>query len=261
VARKTCIGDGRVISWFSCGAASAVASKLAIQERGDVEIIYQETNSEHPDNERFLTDCEDWFGQKVKRLSSDKYHDIWEVFEKRRYIVGPYGAPCTGALKREVAERYINVRDLEVFGYTVEEQDRVDRFRENNPERTMQAILVERGLTKEDCLGMIARANIEIPAMYKLGYNNNNCIMCVKGGMGYANKIRVDFPEHFDRMAKLERELNAAILHRVDKDKVRHRVFLDELDPNAGNHLTEKPISCGIMCEIEYSQLEDENGT
>jgi len=41
--------------------------------------------------------------------------------------------------------------------------------------------------------------------MYKLGYHNNNCIGCVKGGMGLLETSKVDFPEHFDRMAKLER--------------------------------------------------------
>ncbi len=54
---------------------------------------------------------------------------------------------------------------------------------------------------------MIERAGIELPAMYKLGYRNNNCIGCPKGGMGYWNKIRVDFPEVFERMAALQREL------------------------------------------------------
>lgn len=247
---------GRVIAWFSCGAASAVASKLAIKEHGDVEVIYQETNSEHPDNERFLSDCEDWFGQEIIRLSSDKYHDIWDVFEKRRYIGGVAGAPCTAELKRIVAERYINhFEDLEVFGYTAEECKRVELFKMNNPERRIQAILVERGLTKEDCLGMIDRAGIDIPVMYKLGYTNNNCIGCVKGQMGYWNKIRVDFPETFDRMAKLERELGAALCKSYAGDGERKRVFLDELDPNAGNHLEEPRISCGIMCEIESEGL------
>ncbi len=246
---------GRVIAWFSCGAASAVAAKLAIQEHGEVEVIYQETNSEHPDNERFLTDCEEWFGQKVIRLSSDKYHDIWDVFEKTRYLAGVHGARCTGELKRIVAEKYLNhYEDLEVFGYTVEEQGRVDRFIENNPERRIQAILVERGLTKDDCLGMIDKAGIEVPTMYKLGYTNNNCIGCVKGQMGYWNKIRGDFPEVFDRMAKLERELNAALCKTYVGDE-RKRVFLDELDPKAGSHLEEPRISCGIMCEIESDKL------
>lgn len=256
--KKGKVTSGRVISWFSCGAASAVASKLAIQEHGDVEVIYQETHSEHPDNERFLSDCEQWFGQKVIRLSSDKYHDIWDVFERTRYLAGVGGAHCTGALKRRVAEEYLNHwLDLEVFGYTVEEQKRVDRFRDNNPERRIQAILVERGLTKEDCLGMIGKAGIDIPAMYLLGYTNNNCIGCVKGGMGYWNKIRVDFPEIFTRMAKLERELDVALCKSYAGDGERKRVFLDELDPAAGNHQTEPRITCGIMCEIESSQLEE----
>ncbi len=37
--------------------------------------------------------------------------------------------------------------------------------------------------------------------MYDLGYPNNNCIGCVKGGMGYWNKIRKDFPEVFQKRA------------------------------------------------------------
>ena len=50
----------RVICWFSCGAASAVATKLALQMYKDHEIIiaYTEVIEEHPDNKRFLADCE-----------------------------------------------------------------------------------------------------------------------------------------------------------------------------------------------------------
>lgn len=255
----------RVISWFSCGAASAVASKLALQEHGKIEIIYQETNSEHPDNERFLKDCEKWYGQKIIRLSSSKYHDIWAVFKHQKWLTNSGGAPCTAELKRMVAERYLNHgKDLEIFGYTVDERKRVMRFCKNNPERSIQAILVERGLTKEDCLGMIAKAGIEIPTMYKLGYTNNNCIGCVKGGMGYWNKIRVDFPAVFDRMAKVERDMDHSILQaykidKKDKTRTRKRVFLDELDPDAGHHLSEPKITCGIMCEQETDGLEAEN--
>jgi len=41
--------------------------------------------------------------------------------------------------------------------------------------------LIDNDLSKENCLAIIDRAGIEIPMMYKLGYNNNNCIGCVKG--------------------------------------------------------------------------------
>ena len=54
----------RIICWFSCGAASAVATKLAISNNNGkfpLEIVYTEVKEEHPDNQRFLTDCEKWF--------------------------------------------------------------------------------------------------------------------------------------------------------------------------------------------------------
>lgn len=47
----------RTLSWFSAGAASAVATKLMLAE-APCEIVYCETGAEHPDNERFIADCE-----------------------------------------------------------------------------------------------------------------------------------------------------------------------------------------------------------
>lgn len=63
-----------VICRFSCGAASAVATKLAIAKYGTVEIYYNDPGSEHSDNLRFINDCEKWFGQKVNILKSDQAH-------------------------------------------------------------------------------------------------------------------------------------------------------------------------------------------
>ena len=74
----------RVLSWFSCGAASAVATKLAIESGRNVIPVYCETGAENKDNERFLSDCEKWFGEKVHRIKSDKYEDTWDVWEKRK---------------------------------------------------------------------------------------------------------------------------------------------------------------------------------
>lgn len=50
----------RILAWFSAGAASAVATKLTISEYGhsNVTVAYCDTGSEHPDNKRFITDCE-----------------------------------------------------------------------------------------------------------------------------------------------------------------------------------------------------------
>jgi hypothetical protein len=87
---------------------------------------------------------------------------------------------------------------------------------------------------------MLERLGIKRPAMYDLGYSNNNCVGCVKGGMGYWNKIRVDFPEIFNQRAKLEREIGHSCLKEC---------FLDELDPDKGKNNVVIP-DCGIMCEL-----------
>jgi Rad3-related DNA helicase len=238
-------GDRRVLCWFSAGAASAVATKLALAEYGPERCVVAsiDPGSEHPDNERFLRECEEWFGVPIVRLKSEKYADTWQVFEERRFLVGPSGALCTAELKKKVRYAFERPDDHQVFGYTSEEQKRADRFREQNPGIDLLTPLIDSNLTKSDCLLILERAGIELPEMYRLGYRNNNCIGCVKGGMGYWNKIRVDFPDVYDRMAKLERHLGRTVLR--DKDGA---VWLDELEPTRGNYKAEIAEECGISC-------------
>jgi len=237
----------RVISWFSCGAASAVATILAKRKYGDnLEAVYCEVKEEHPDNKRFLKDFEEVTGIKVKTIVNEQFDgSIFNVFLNRKFIKGPTGAPCTMVLKKEMRKTYQRPDDIQVFGYTLEEQHRADRFIDANNEVIEDFILINSGVTKEDCINKIKDLGIEIPVMYKLGYNNNNCVGCVKGGMGYWNKIRVDFPEAFDRMAKLERMIG----HSLNKDK-NGPVFLDQLDPNRGHVKKDMPGDCGFTCEV-----------
>lgn len=49
--------------------------------------------------------------------------------------------------------------------------------------------LIEEGIDKQGCLDIIAAAGIKLPAMYGLGYKNNNCLGCVKATLLTA-KIR-----------------------------------------------------------------------
>ena len=239
----------RIICWFSCGAASAVATKLAIAENAGklpLVIAYTEVMEEHPDNKRFLAECEKWFGQEIVILGNDYYkRSIYETFKTSAMNIRG-AAPCTRVLKKQVRERFEQVGDRQVFGYTAEEQQRYDRFIDANNEVDVWVPLIDKGLNKVDCLAMLQNAGIDLPEMYKLGYLNNNCIGCVKGGMGYWNKIRVDFPEQFDRMAKLERFKKQTIF----KDR-----YLDELKPTDGNYPQEPDIECSIFCQMAEQDL------
>jgi 3'-phosphoadenosine 5'-phosphosulfate sulfotransferase (PAPS reductase)/FAD synthetase len=250
------IAGRRIVCRFSCGAASAVATKLALSKyrHHDVVIHYSDTRSEHRDNERFLADCEAWFGRKVERLYSDRYYDIWDVWARRRMLVsGRTGfAPCTEELKRMTAEIAQRPNDVLILGYTAEEQKRLDRTRVRNPQETIEAPLIDAGLSKSDCYAIIQRAGIALPEMYALGFKNNNCLGCPRGGMGYWNNIRRHFPDVFARMAALERDVGTAI---IPDGKTGKRIFLDELDPNRGDQATEPNIECSIMCHAAEEDL------
>jgi hypothetical protein len=244
----------RVLIWFSCGAASAVTAKLGLEKFPQAEILYCDTLAfEHSDNRRFMADVERWIGREVKVLKSQKYTDIYDVFRKTRYIVGTRGATCTRALKREVRLEYQQPDDTHLFGLTADEGKRIAEFEQRNPELFLEWILRDHQITKADCYRILQEAGIELPAMYKLGYKNNNCIGCVKGGMGYWNKIRRDFPEAFQRMAAVERELNAAVCRKETKENGKRKsypVFLDELKPTDGRYDEEPDFECGPQCVL-----------
>lgn len=244
---------GRYVSWFSCGAPSAVATKLAIASGVTPKIYYCEVEQEHSDNQRFLQECERWFGVDIEIIGNDDFsRSTDEVFRKTKFLVGPTGARCTSELKKSLRWQHSRPSDIHIMGYTIEEERRANRLLQSEPLLQTLPILIDRKLTKNDCLSITKRAGIRLPKMYELGYRNNNCIGCVKGQAGYWNKIRIDFPERFREMAQIERQLDRKICKiewRENGSRHLKRVFLDELPPDAGKYGSEPDLECGIFCQ------------
>lgn len=242
----------RIVCQFSCGAASAVATKLALAQYGamhDVVIVNAFLKEEHEDNRRFLADCEEWFAHPITVLRDEKYGaSTIEVFRRKQFIKSRYGAPCSAELKRKLLDRWRRSGDVMVFGYTAEEVDRLEDFIERNPERPVIAPLIEAGLGKDDCKAMVERAGIALPYMYSLGYDNANCIGCVKGGEGYFRAIREDFPEQFEKLATVQESIGpGAYLFR--NRKTNERYSLRDIPPGPARR-NEKLPSCSFFCEV-----------
>lgn len=262
------MSPSRIVCWFSCGSPSAVAAKIEVEENARREqplplvVARIVVRNEHQDNDRFTEDCEAWIGVPILRLISEKYDgDIYNVYEREQYIAGTVGASCTRLLKKAVREKFQQPGDMHVFGFYSEEADRLTDMQQDYPDLILGDPLIRRGITQADCHAMIERAGIRRPYMYELGYNNNNCIGCVKGGLGYWNKVRVDFPWAFDRMAKKSRQMNVRLIKtesKVDGKRVSNRMFLDQLPLGAGNYPTEKAIDCGIACEAAEREMVKE---
>lgn len=244
----------KVVCWFSCGITSAVACKLALDKFGkdNCELIYFDIESAHPDNKRFIKDCEKWYGKKIIKVSNPKFKDQFDVIKKTRYINGPAGARCTLELKKEVRyklEKELNIQN-QIFGfeYSKKEINRAVRFLQQNPSTKPYFPLIEAKLNKDECAYIILRAGIELPVMYLLGFLNNNCIGCVKGGKAYWNKIRKWFPKFFKRMKKHEKLIGRSCIKGT---------FLKDLKEDEGRN--ELPIlpDCGPVCEIEFADVID----
>ena len=228
------------ICWFSCG----VSSFLAAYYTPDCDdIIYTHINNQHPDSLRFLHDCENLLGRSITILQSSYFKSVDDVIETFHCINTPWGAPCTTKLKKDVRKDWELSHPGEhtyIWGFDSSEKKRAERIIESMPQYNHEFPLIERDLTKENVHAIALNLGLRRPIMYDLGYPNNNCIGCVKGGKGYWNLIRRDFPDVFARRALQERSIGHSCINGC---------FLDELPENTGR-IAEVFPSCDIFCQL-----------
>jgi len=238
--------------WFSCGAASAVAAYKTKQKYGETHnilIVNNPVKEEHLDNIRFLKDVEKWIGIKIISAGNKNFpsNSIIDVFNKRKYISGIKGAPCTQQLKKQARYDFEsqNKIDWHVLGFTADEISRHERFTKFERENVIP-VLIDEKLTKGDCFRILEDAGIKLPEIYNLGYPNANCIGCVKSSSPtYWNLVRKTFPEVFEQRAFQSREIKCRLIKLKGK-----RIFLDELPENAkGGKI--KSYDCGIFCDTK----------
>lgn len=233
------------VCWISAGVSSFIAGYL---ERKSIDrFIYIDIADQHEDSMRFIKDCERLLEKEVEVIRYEQYKNVNDVIMGFGIIKNPFNqfAPCTNVLKKRVRkeweEKHTSYDITYVWGFDLKEKHRAINLNESMPEFKHEYPLIERMLQKQDCHSICDRLGIQRPKMYDMGYSNNNCIGCIKGGMGYWNRIRVDFPEVFKKRAEMERIIGASCIKGV---------YLDELEPNRGRMEDEIVEDCGIMCYL-----------
>lgn len=244
--------DDKIVVWVSCGAASAVAAIETVRAYGAhrVRLVNNPIAEEDEDNQRFVDQLSLLVGVEIERARSKEYPDqsCVDVWEKRKYMSGPLGAPCTMILKKWARQQWeaVNHVDWHVLGFTADETGRHDRFTQTDRDNVLP-ILIERGITKDDCYRICQEWGLDLPRVYSWGYPNANCIGCVKAsGVSYWNHVRTQNPDVFDARAEQSRRLGTKLVKYRGK-----RIFLDELPEDAkGRSLKSMPdVECGIFCE------------
>lgn len=245
---------GRVICWFSTGAASAIMTKLVLADDPEAMVVNCDLGeSEDEDNERFLKDCIRWFNAPIERISSDQYLTIDEVFEAKRYHSNDRGAPCTTAMKRVPRLQFQRSGDIHLFGYTADARDieRAKTFAMRSPELTVRFPLIERGLTKEACFALLEKAGIKRPRIYDWGYPNGNCPGCVKASSpDYWALVRLRHPDVFARRADQCRRFGSRLTRIKDE-----RIFIDEI-PEDWPILNPSVPSCDFLCHLAGMDMQ-----
>lgn len=244
--------DKTIAVWFSCGAASATAAKLTIEKYGknnNVIILNNPILEEDKDNIRFLKDCEKWLGCKIESVKSSKFpnQSCVEVWEKRKYMSGIKGAPCTMILKKQARQEWENKNhvDWHVLGFTEEEKSRHINFVMTERENVLP-ILIDEKMTKLNCYQFVKRSGIELSNIYKKGYPNANCIGCVKAtSPTYWNHVRNQNLKVFNERAEQSKRLGVRLVRVKGK-----RIFLHELKKtDKGRSMKNMDFECGIFCE------------
>lgn len=243
----------RTIAWFSSGAASAVMTKLALNEIDDLMIVQCSLgDSEDDDNKRFTKDCEEWFGRQITEISSKEFRSIDDVFEKRKYHAGIAGAPCTSEMKVAPRLDFQLPTDLHLWGYTADADDvrRFERMKSEYPEMNQRAPLIEKGITKEGCFAILQSVGIKRPRVYELGFPNGNCIGCVKAtSPNYWALVRHHFPDVFARRAEQSRRFGSR-LTRVNDE----RIFIDEI-PEDWPMTSPIIPRCDFLCHLAEQEI------
>lgn len=239
----------RTLCWWSTGAASAIMCLLTLRETPDALVVRCETNNEDPDNYRFEADVMRRLNRAPTILKSEEYGTVWDVWQKRRYMSGRKGAPCTSEMKVKPRLAFQLPTDIHVFGYTADSDDveRFERFQKNFFELTVKAPLIEAGITKAASLAMVEWMGIAPPRTYAMGFHNANCMQtgCVKAtSPDYWSLYRHCFPDGFARTAAYSREIGCRLARINDE-----RIFIDEIPADWPMTNPIVPV-CDFLCAI-----------
>lgn len=238
--------------WSSCGAASAVAAKKTVEKYGETHnilIVNNPVQEEDSDNLRFLKDVSVWVGLPIIFATNKEANttSAVEVWNRRNYMCGVNGAPCTAVLKKEARYQFESTHkiDYHVLGFTYDEIKRHERFVRGERENVLP-VLIEEKITKADCFEIIKAAGILLPLMYRLNYANANCIGCVKAtSPTYWNHVRKVHPHVFQQRAEQSRRIGARLVRFKGA-----RIFLDEL-PHDAKGRKMKSYECGVFCDTK----------
>ncbi len=141
----------------------------------DLEYVFCDTRMELPETYEYLDRLEAYLGRPIRRLWDERGFDHWlDVYG--RYLPSSRTRWCTRHLKTRPFERY--VRDDRVLMYIGIRADEIrEGYRSHRPNIKVVYPFKADGVTKQDVLGILARAGLDLPRYYEWR-SRSGCYLC-----------------------------------------------------------------------------------
>ncbi len=205
----------RRVVMFSGGVGSWAAAKRVAERYGthDLVLLFTDTKAEDPDLYRFLDQATLNVGGDLVRIADGR--TPWQVFWAHHIIGNSRMAPCSRELKQWVANRWLSEHcepgDTTIYtGVDWTEEHRHIRLRDRRAGEgwRYEAPMCEAPyLTKAMMFELLRDHGIELPYLYRLGFEHNNCsACCVRAGIGHWVRLLWSLPDRYAEQEARERE-------------------------------------------------------
>lgn len=263
--KACCHYSGGLMSW---GAAKLTCDKYGAE---NVVLLFSDVGTEDPDVYRFLVQGASALGARLEIVrinSGGKYITPWELAIMRKTVPNWKFAICSGELKKQPAIKWQNEHLPEgtpiIMGFSIEEQERIDRVKKRKDKWTYEFPLAEKPYTTVcQIREWLKELNIEEPKMYAEGFNHANCNGgCFKAGLGHWARLYKERPEVFAYHEQKEKEFqqitgkDMTVLMR----KGEH-LLLSELRELVDNGIVKPsyyrlPCACSLLPEQMELEME-----
>jgi hypothetical protein len=241
---------------LSGGASSYLAAKRAWARRAVGRrfwLLFADTGIEDEDLYRFLRDVE----RRIVPVTVLKDgRTPWDVFREVRFLGNARIDPCSRILKRELLRRWLEDNckpetTTVYLGFTWDEAHRVERARKFWGEWRVEAPMADPPyLSRDGMLDELRADGIEIPRLYRMGFDHNNCGgFCVKAGQAQFAHLLKTMPERYAEHEAQEEALRATL----DKDVA---IMTDRSGGGPRRPLTMRAFRERLEATSEYDQTD-----
>ena len=178
-------------------------------------LLFADTRVEDEDNYRFLHESAENIGAPLVIIADGR--TPWEVMKDVKLIGNNRFDPCSKILKRELLKSW-NLKHCDkdtalILGITWDEEHRIKRVQERNPEWNYIAPLCDKPwMSKKDTLNWAKSEGVEPPRMYDMGFSHANCGgFCIKAGQASFKLLLKNFPERYAMNEAAEEEMRGIV--------------------------------------------------